>query len=212
MSLNMTQQAMISIVVKECMDLGISVKLIHKQCILSHGLSCGGYFDSKEKELAVATDSDCWIASLMHEYYHMKQWIEGFKYYTGDEPYTVVGKWLEGSNKYTSLDAQRAAYCVIYKEQDCEKRVISALYTCPDLGVDPVWYTKRTNAAMYFRTLSVQKRKWLIPGKSPFIYKELMPDYLLYPEEYWNIPANIREAMEDCFESPDSTTESAPAS
>jgi hypothetical protein len=203
-SLNKDQQTMVAVIICDCIRLGISVKLINKRYVISNDQACGGYFCSQDKELAVAIGVKMWFSALLHEYYHMKQWQEGFKYYTGDHPYKVLNEWYRGSDQYTEKDAHNATYAVICNELDCEQRTLCLLYRCPELEVDPIWHIKKTNCSMYFRVLATEKRKWLAAGKSPLEPMELVPDHLLYPEEYWNIPANIRTVLENCFESSDS--------
>ena len=175
---NPNVQAFIDHVKAECKKHKIKLQLRPvKFLLLTGNIKCGGYFDSEERRLVVATNNeDAWLSLLVHEYGHLTQWAEGCKEWEeGCEGIGHLEDWLAGKRKKNikqHIDKSRDL------ELDNEKRSVKLIKQWK-LPIDIKDYIKRANAYVQFYNWMYYSRKWSKPGNSPYrnqaIY-DAMPD------------------------------------
>ena len=145
-----------------------------------------GFFESERKLLAIATKhpSHIWMGTLLHEFNHVKQWINGEFFLDDDslEAENEIWDWLEDKKK--KLSKKKALwYTKIMRdcEEDCEKKAIKMIqdFNLGDI-IDLDKYIQRANAYLYFYKVIALKRKWY--KIAPYTIKEItdtMPTTLM---------------------------------
>lgn len=89
---------------------------------------CLGYFNEEEKLLSVALQDPNWLFTLVHEYCHFRQQIEGkwtdeFSS-SADEQFE---KWLKHEIELSDFNVRNIVRCIQECEQDCEERTVKIL-------------------------------------------------------------------------------------
>lgn len=173
---------------------GIKVT-ISEDYIIKDGLDFGGYFDVKEKELAIATvySPDVWVPIFIHESCHLDQWLEGTDIWTentdGLEDFI---DWLQNKKEFENPDDLsgmcRSAQLI---EVDCEKRTVEK---CKEWGIKlPSDYIRRANAYILSYQWCRINRKWMGDYEDKRILK-LIPNKWM--DSYEDISKNLYEAMD----------------
>jgi hypothetical protein len=204
--MNEQETLFVSTVIETCLDTGIALLLSPDRRVRVPGETskCSGFFEPKEKLLAVATGREDWIQVLTHEFCHLHQWREHPEEFEGDDRILeVYWDWLERKGKLSQQGIESCTNICRYWELDCEKRVLEMLEKWSGLSsVDQSGYVKRANSYMFFYTLVAETGNWGNETR-PYDVQELvsmMPDHFLKLEQYWTVPAEAYKLMKRrCF-------------
>jgi hypothetical protein len=153
----------ISHVKKECRKNGIRL-LLSKKDILRDGIhTYGGYFD--EEKIAISSGSESWIIStLVHEYCHMRQWIDKAPEYTninmsGDNnSILIMNSWIEG-NEYKKSIVNKAISINRDCELNCERRTVDIIKQF-NLHLDIDEYCQTANSYILCYNFIKKVRTW----------------------------------------------------
>lgn len=111
-----------------------------------------GEFDSSLRILEVS-QKDNFLGTLVHEYSHMRQWIEDSdiykKMYKHYEPYAVMHQWLYEGKDYKDDVLDNCFRLIKEVELDCEKRAIKTIEKWK-LPIDIKTYTKCAIAYIHY--------------------------------------------------------------
>lgn len=177
----------------------INLVLSSDRQVKTDGIKCNGYFDPIEKVLTVATGQsfDDWFKVLVHEFSHMRQWIEQCKEWTESEKdgdaHNLIDLWLNKNVELSDKNRDKFVNRARDLELDCEKRALKWIRSFK-LPINEKNYVKRANAYVYFYTHMKETRKWYIIGKEPYNIKLLifaMPDH--FENDYDNPPEIIEQ-------------------
>lgn len=184
-----TTHQFIKFVRQECKTHGIKFLLKRsKYVIVSKTIKCSGWFDAEAKELVVAGKSRNWLATLVHEYAHLTQWVDQCKEWRAAEGIENIDDWLNGKK---IKNPKRALAKTRDLELDNEKRSVKLIKDW-ELPIDIKDYTQRANAYVQFYNYMFYTRRWCTPKNSPYrnpkIYK-YMPtvfnmNYKVLSEKY----------------------------
>lgn len=139
----------------------------------SNGFFTTGYYDEEDfieiPVLAVATNSNT-LETMVHEYSHLKQYLENFQPFEDAKEYNFIWEWV-GGNPLTDdipLEVIDDAFHTFYElEVDAEKR--SALMHIQwDTGIDIEEYIQKANAYTLFYFYVREHRVWYASGKEPY--------------------------------------------
>lgn len=192
----MTADEVVAEISRRAWRFGVSVLLSPDATVETNGFQSGGYFCGDSKTLAVAAgsqDQDKWLGTLLHEYCHLTQWIEGqpaWLAYRSD-----MWDWLGGKR---IRDPEDAVSTVQALEADCERRT---LRLARELGapLDLEKYARAANAYLHFHNTIRETRKWYRNGMGPY----LRPDVLALcnptiDKDFSKTPAKLRKALLTC--------------
>lgn len=160
-------QAFLEFVKQECKKHKVKLELRKVRYLkLDKTIKCGGYFDSEERRLVVATkNEDTWLPLLVHEFAHLTQWVDNCEPWAkGADGLFFVEEWLSGKkvrNIKKYLGQSRDL------ELDNEKRSVKLIKKW-NLPIDIEDYIKRANAYVQFYNYMYYSRKWCKPGNSPY--------------------------------------------
>ena len=205
MKLNESHKKILAEILLACIQNGITLMLANSPQVKladeSDKFKSRGFFDEEARLLAVGTKNtiEIWFLTLLHEYNHMRQWIEGKfisqKY--NDASYDFW-EWLDGNIELDSKRVREVYELVREFEKDCEIRTWKMLCENPGIS-NPDKYVRRANSYMYFYTMSRRLRKWC--KKPPYMVSqiiEIMPNYFL--DDYNRVPVILQQLMtEHCF-------------
>jgi hypothetical protein len=142
-----------------CKKNGISLRLTKgAQVEFQPGVRCSGYFDGANKQLVVATGNDQWLATLVHEFCHLEQFLQGSEFWKKADNFGFVtfDKWLSGKNVKGVL---KSINSLITLELDCEKRALKKIIEY-DLPVNTVTYIQRANAYILYYRYVYETGRW----------------------------------------------------
>lgn len=148
---------------------------------------------SMKKKIAISSGSESWVIStLVHEYCHMRQWIDKAPEYTninirgGNNSILIMNNWIEGTEykKYTINTAMsRNRDC----ELDCERRTVEAIKEFK-LHIDINNYIQVANSYILAYNYVKRVRTWNFIGSvyDKEIVSEMPTD--LYSLNYNRLP------------------------
>lgn len=173
---------------------GIKI-IISEDYIIKDGLDFGGYFDDREKEIAIATMNDpkYWVPIFVHESCHLDQWLEGSEVWIenidGLEDFI---SWLQNKVDIEDQDAlYRMCKSAQLIEVDCEKRTVEKY---KEWGMRlPRNYIKKANAYILSYQWCRANKKWMGNYEDKRVL-DLIPNKWL--DSYENIPTEIYSAMD----------------
>ncbi len=149
----------------ECKKHGIKFLLKRsKYVIVSKSIRCSGWFDAEAKELVVAGKNRNWLATLVHEYGHLTQWVEQCKEWKAAEDIDNIDDWLNGKE---IKNPRKALARTRDLELENEKRSVKIIKDW-DLPIDIKDYTRRANAYVQFYNYIFYTRRWCTPKNSPY--------------------------------------------
>ena len=205
-------QSIIGNIVMKCIQNKIDVRLSKDDAILyeEDGSYCAGYFagyyEKPEKNmLAFATGKPLneWLPIALHESCHMEQFLEKSEYWTntmmdnGKDATDILFSWINGEE--ITYDVTDIAMRALYVELDCERRTLEKIisYGLQDI-IEPIEYTKRSNAYVYFYLYIVESRKWCERGRAPYSLDAIWtqaPD--TFDNDYNVIPPKLLKAFRE---------------
>lgn len=178
----MKREAFVAKVVAEALDAGISIKILNKKSVNK----MGGWFDGKE--LVVAYNCSQGFETLVHEYCHMRQYLENCKSWrqsvtTNSELFL---HWIRGKAPnnvdYASLFCSMQQCIAV--EHDCEKRALQCIKEY-DLDIDVKQYAKGANIYLYTHHRMLKDGKWYANMHNDYNYN-VVPSTLL-PLKYYKM-------------------------
>jgi hypothetical protein len=172
-----------------------------------HIESCGGYFlDSDEyPELAIATGTPTWPATLIHEFNHFWQWRDRAEVWAAgllpDGTYgsDILEMWYAHMVELNEEQLDRYFGPTLDVEVDCERRSICMINDY-DLPFDTGLYAKQANAYLLMYSECRRRRAWSQPGRAPYRVPEIldrMPE-TLYQMNYTTDP--LDEELQTLFD------------
>lgn len=188
-----------------CKEYGVAMYFGRGRQVLYRDLLCMGYFDDMHHappRYAVATGRPLseWLPIAVHEFCHVKQWIERVPAWTNQVitpsacALDLLGEWFNGREMKKEQIAKlvRVAREV---ERDCEERTVSEIIR-HRLPIDPAKYAKQANSYVFSYTAMSKTRAWYArsPRDIPQILK-LMPDEILPERAYEDLPAGYLDAL-----------------
>lgn len=140
-----------------------------------------GYFiDRPSPQLKVATRKslDQWLGVLVHEFCHMRQWLEESPAWSGVfmQDGREAGDWLDdwiGGEDMSPDRVKQIIAAVQQVEHDCESRVLEAIDEF-DLPLDRDLYARRANAYVHFYQHIAKTRQWYDEGRAPYEIDDLV--------------------------------------
>jgi hypothetical protein len=162
-----------------------------KYVMAGKGIKCGGYFDSENRMLVVATNRPDWLELFVHEYAHMTQWMENCPAWKYTENITdEIDRWLSGENV---PNIEQIIVSTRALELDNEKRSVELIKRF-NLPVDLSHYVQKANGYIYFYTWIMTTRRWAKPGNSPYSNEKVistMPNE--FQDSYEELPDYVRQ-------------------
>ena len=173
---------------------GIKI-IISEDYIIKDGLDFGGYFDAKEREIAIATvhDPKVWVPIFVHESCHLDQWLEQVDVWTENiEGLDNFIEWLQNKIEVKDKDElSRMCRSVQLIEVDCEKRTVDKFR---EWGMKlPNNYIKKANAYILSYQWCRINKKWMGNYEDKRILG-LIPNMWL--DSYENISEELYKAMD----------------
>ena len=165
--------------------------------VLYMGIECNGYFIDRIPKLAVACgkDESIWKPILIHEYCHMKQWIENDLAWTNNkisdsiEAVDLLDLWINNQIELSEKQLKDYIERAIIVEHDCEQRVLNMNREL-SLGLNEKEHTQKSLSYILFYHLIKRHRIWYKSDKTPYelpeVYKKMPTDInydVLNPEE-----------------------------
>lgn len=128
-----------------------------------------GFFDSEVPKLAITTNVKNWELILVHEYCHLRQWIENCIHWrkyvrlNGD----LISEWIDG-NKIDKRGVTRQINALLNLERDCEQRSVKILqsFNVSQKAIDQ--YIQKANAYTIFYLFVLKHKKWYKIGQEPY--------------------------------------------
>lgn len=192
----MNAQELLAIVEADAIKHNITTIFLKQKNVLLGNIECSGYFDDEKRLIAVAMDhpEDFWFSILIHEYMHMKQWIENSPLWIDmDGADDDMDEWLGGKD-FSPEELARMINSVQAIEADCERRSLDFIKEHNITQIDPIEYAKKANSYVYFYCLIAERRKFYDSDKKPYMIEEVwsqMPDH--FDNDYTILPDNYRE-------------------
>lgn len=179
----MTFNEVKDLIVEECDTHGViffhaDSKTIKFETSELNGLFTSGYYDNDDfidmPILAVGTN-DHTLETMIHEYCHMKQYLEGFQPFLDCNEYNFIWEWVNKNPLTDQIpeDIINDAFGTFYEmELDAEKRSIE-LHIEWDTGIDIEEYIQKANAYTTFYLYVRENRSWYKPGQEPYNLEEV---------------------------------------
>ncbi len=168
--------------------------------IYNDGQSCSGYFDQEGKRLVIATSRKGWITTLVHEYGHFQQYLEG-KYISNKQLIQMqkFTSWLNHEIELSEKEALEFCRLTQKMELDCERRALD-LISNYNLS-SPQDYIKSANCYIWFYEAARLNRKWECKKEFYDVPEilDLSPKYLISDLEKTPLKF-LKLVKEKCFE------------
>lgn len=202
---------LINIIEKECSINNVELAFEESNGVRfkNSNIICNGYFiDQPKPVLVVATKKKKrdWILVLLHEYCHMKQWLEkspawfNNKLPDNTECSDRLDLWLSGVLNLSDDELERYIQINIELEADCEKRALRLIdeFRLPISKED---YAKKANSYILFYHIVKKYRRWYSLGKEPYFIESVwskMPETM--DLDYTKISPEIEQILLKCFQ------------
>lgn len=183
---------------RKCRDNKIKLSLIRAgqvKCDKDGEIKCSGYFDSGDKELAVAKGQDDWLQILVHESCHLDQWLEGTKEWRREDKLgnDVLDKWLLGKD-IDRRKLKRAVNNIIALELDCERRAVRKIVEY-GLPISETIYIQKANCYLLYYNYVYETHRWY-KKEPPYIkvgLYSIMPKRLMSMRWYRGLSDKVRK-------------------
>ena len=184
----MTEQEFVEFVKKECKYYVVKCNLNNtKQCNFGKG-RCSGFFEQSIPELRVAMQNDVWLSILVHEYCHVRQWIEKDPIWIKNIEDKSYEEW-ERMSQGEEIDVEYHLSNIRELELNNERRSV-ALIKELDLPIDVRDYTKKANSyIMFYNYMKISKRWCKFPPYKNKRIMEAMPD--TFSLNYTKLPKRL---------------------
>lgn len=122
------EQEILRMVKQACKEYNITLYLANAKSVRDRKCKCGGYFSSDDKKIAVAMKNERWALILLHEYFHMQQWIENCNVWVLSNRLRI--DYLNDYLTNIKVNKEKLSIAInrtMFLEFDCEKRTINYL-------------------------------------------------------------------------------------
>lgn len=180
------------LVINECLKHQVEARVSEGDHVLDSGRKYNGFFeetwgDPPRPVLAWHTGRpvEQWFPILVHEYNHMRQWLENDSTWIN---YKNVYDWFGWLSKDFDLTKKETLdSCLAYAlcELNCDTRVVDMIKEL-DLPLDPTYYIQTTHAYAWFYFWSLENRAWYVIDHEPYRTQaivEAMPTTLVDPSK-----------------------------
>ncbi len=192
----MTPDEFQDMVKHECFEHGVDIKVSFKDHVVlkEAGVEtkCGGYFnDGKESgsspELAWHTGRpfEQWFPILIHEYNHMRQWLESDSTWAAYDGIPSLSAWLEGVIDLSEEEALKCCLVYALNELNCDTRVVEMIKKF-EIDIDPEYYAQTAHAYAWFYFWALENRSWYVIDHEPYRTQaivEAMPTVMPDPDK-----------------------------
>jgi hypothetical protein len=170
----------ISDLVLECIDNKVTLELSAGEGVDMDGVVCSGYFDSEEPrlEMAIGTPFEEWFPIMLHEYSHMRQWIERREWFDKNDFDIQLTEWITGAIELSREEIDRYVADAMELEGDCEQRVVE-LIKARNIPIDIEEYAQKSMAYVNGYIAMGKFRQWTAPFKAPYRQPEV---WKLFPK------------------------------
>jgi hypothetical protein len=164
-------------------------------------MKVSGYFTDRPKvalACALGKPEKEWMKILIHEFSHMKQWVENSEIWkkqfaNGIDCDKGMDEWLSGK-EYTKEEYTHFIRTMQELEYDCERRTLNFIVS-EKLPLDPEEYIKNANSYIFLYSVLLETKKW--PDVAPYEVKEIMdmmpPFFFKNFEEYFEVRPEMLE-------------------
>ena len=173
-------QKFLEYVKETCCEHGIRFKSVDEANItLTNKEVVAGYFSDSPPILAVASGGNeiVWVATLVHEFSHLQQFLEHDPTYGGrygnSTADRIVKKWM-GGHDYKERTVERCLDIQKQCELNCERRAVTNIRKF-DLPLDIAKYSQSASAYVHYFNYMKLTRRWNPPnGKFPTEIDEIL--------------------------------------
>ena len=194
--LSLSTKKFIKHVRKHLAEYGMSLVWGRGDTVHCGGYTSSAYFCEGEKMIRVARKNALWLESLVHEYGHFTQWLDGSKIYKkSDRAIINIDKWF---NRETvgKVRLSKSFRTVREMERDCEIKScrIARKFKLP---IRSNGYARRANIYIYSHWIMEEKQKFWAYSREPMHSKYILS---LVPNNFRThthktIPVNIYKAL-----------------
>jgi len=166
----MNDQDIIRFIKEECEKNNITMVVDDAEFTYADSIPCTGYFDHDQMKLAIAIKAPKAILILIHEYCHMRQWIEqcdAWKEYEESDSGVIMDWWLARKIELTEEQQLKYFNIVAKLELDCEKRTVEFM-KANGLESQVDVYIQSANAYILSYQFTRRLRSWNKPGQAPY--------------------------------------------
>lgn len=194
--LNKNVSRFISHVEEHLSQWGVRIIWGRGRSVHCYGYTSAGFFCDEDKVIKIASKNTFWLDTIVHEYAHFLQWIEGSHLFRkSGHAIHNVDQWFN-REEITKKRLSRSFYIIRSMERDCEIRACR-LARKFDLPIRKEGYAKRANLYIYTHWIMEEKRKFWAYKKDPMQSKyilSLMPNNFRM-HTHKRIPPKILKAL-----------------
>lgn len=176
---------------KECRENGVRFYHGRGTTVMFHSdkVRSNGYFseewDGSPPTLAIATNVNT-LDTMIHEYCHMKQFLESHPTWTALASRGQMWNWLAGID-YPDDVITESVYAYMNVEIDCEIRAVK-FHQEWETGINIEEYIQKANAYTLFYRYLRDYRKWYEPQYEPYSLESVwrnMPTTFDFDHQAW---------------------------
>jgi len=175
---------------------GVAIVWGRGNSVQCNGCTAAGFFSDEELVMKIATKNEFWLDTLIHEYAHFLQWIEGNTLFKKSaRAIENVEDWFN-REEVGARRLSRSFSIIRAMERDCEMKAckIAKKFKLP---IDPRGYARRANLYIYTHWIMEQERRFWAYKKNPLHSKyilSLMPNNFK-KHTHKRIPPKILKAL-----------------
>ena len=187
---------------KEVTKSGITFLPVKKTYVSVEGnVRVSGYFDTGDMVLAVAMGLPEieWLAVLVHEYSHFRQFKENCKAWKqttvkGEDVCDTIFLFVGSNHKVIPKRILKDHTARVRNvELDCEKRTVRNIRKF-SLPLDIPSYIQKANSYLYFYNYALLRKRWWRPDKSPYRNGKVWSEFPTYfKRRYHGLPKKYVE-------------------
>jgi len=175
----MTSEEFVAAAKLEAKEYGVTLHespLDHVAMTYPNGVveKCNGFFDEAYGDpphpvLAwqTGTPFEQWFPIFIHEYNHMRQWIEKEPTWAAYLKAPDFFNWLNEIDELSDEDAEASCLAWALNEVNCDARVVQML-SDKQLSLDIDHYIRTANAYAWFYFWALEHRSWYTIGYEPY--------------------------------------------
>ena len=179
--LNPEQKSFLDFVEKECLSHGVTLVMSENATVTVNGGECAGFFQELPKpvlSIAIGKPAQQWIEILAHEYSHLRQYVEKSPVWLNQRVHNIecsdlIDLWLNHQIELNPEQLTDYIQRIIQVEKDCEERTVAMIKSL-NLPIDPIDYTRKSNAYLFFYHGVKKHRKWSKPDRGPYSRPEVV--------------------------------------
>lgn len=192
----MTSDEFQTLVKDECKKSGVKIIVSPEDCVtwVEHGVEvkCNGFFDDGKEsdtqpELAWSTGRpfEQWFPVLIHEYNHMRQWLEEDPVWAESARVPDWFEWLDGAMELDEAEIIESCMAYALMELNCDARAVEMIRKF-EIDLDPEYYAQTAHAYAWFYFWALENRSWYVIDHEPYRTQaivEAMPTVMPDPDK-----------------------------